>query len=466
MLRIVILLSLWVSLGWGCLSCSYGDIKVLTHLYLNVEKTTLKSLDVEWTLDPMFSQMVLGDYDTNRNGKFDNNERHEVYRSILSMKEEGFFIRPSINGKKITLSDLNRFRVTYRKGLVIYRFTLPLNTPIGKSTHLQIRYDAEAAYNNGIVFHLNDKNLYVTPKADVVAYAKLRQIQNPRTNEQILDITIRPRVVALAPAMGGNTDTAREEGALSESLRTLTEKIHAALVEVKENPSVSTIGAILLFSLLYGILHAAGPGHGKTLVAGYFSATERSYVRAVAIALMIALTHVLSALILSAVLYYLIHTMFSQTMEDVALYTTKLSGIIILLIALYLARQKWLSYRVKAKTVRFSATPIHTPHCGCHSCNTTANSTDLGLILGAGIVPCPGTVIVFLFAISMGMIGLGIASAVIMSLGMGITIALSAAAGTMIRKKSALSGERLLRIIDFVSISIMIAAGCVLILSD
>lgn len=220
-----------------------------------------------------------------------------------------------------------------------------------------------------------------------------------------------------------------------------------------------SIGTILLFSLIYGVVHAAGPGHGKTLVAGYFSANERSYPRALSIALLIAATHVISALLLSIVLYGFIHTMFSQTMQDVALYTTRLSGIIILIITLYLARQKWFYYRPKPQIIRFSVTPQHESRCGCHSCKTTANSTDLGLILGAGIVPCPGTVIVFLFALSMEMFWLGALSAVVMSLGMGLTIALTAAAGTALRKKSRSYGERVLRFVDIGSVVIMFAAG-------
>lgn len=465
MFRIVFLLSTWITLSWGCLACSYGDIKILTHLYLNIEKNTLKSVDVEWTLDPMFSQMVLGDYDTNRNGKFDPKENREVYKAILSMKDVGFFIRPSINGKSLFLQDLNNFTVSYLKGLVIYRFTVPINTPLGKSSTLRIRYDAEAAYNNGIIFHLNDKNVFLLPQGSALATTKLTQIKNPRTNDQILDITLRPRVIALASPLGGSVNSDNEESGLKASLHTLTEKIHGALSEAKENPSFKTIGAILLFSLLYGILHAAGPGHGKSLVAGYFTTNERSYLRAVSIALLIAATHVISALATSYILYQFIHAMFSQTLQDVALYTTKVSGIIILIIALYLARQKWLYYRPKPQVMRFSTTVPHASSCGCHSCKTTADSTDLGLILGAGIVPCPGTVIVFLFAFSMEMVGLGILSAVLMSLGMGLTIALTATVSTAIRRKSASSGEKYLKIIDILGVGVMITAGTILALS-
>lgn len=465
MFKIVFLLSTCFSLSWGCLACSYGDIKILSHLYLNVEKNTLHSVDVEWTLDPMFSQMVLGDYDTNRNGKFDPKESHEVYKAILSMKDVGFFIRPAINGKPLFLKDLRNFTVTYLKGLVIYRFTVPIHTPIGKSSTLRIRYDADAAYNNGIIFHLNNKNVFLIPQGSALVSTKLSQIKNPRTNDQILDITLRPRIVAIASPMGRIANPENGENGFKESLRTLTEKIHGALIEAKEHPSIGTIGAILLFSLLYGILHAAGPGHGKTLVAGYFTTNERSYLRAVSIALLIAATHVISALVTSFILYQFIHTMFSQTLQDVALYTTRISGLIILIIALYLARQKWLHYRPKPQMMRFSITAPHKSSCGCHSCKTTANSTDLGLILGAGIVPCPGTVIVFLFTISLGMTGLGILSAVVMSLGMGLTIALTAAVSTAVRRKSASGGEKYLKIIDIFGVFVMLLAGMFLILA-
>lgn len=464
MLRLLIILSTWFSLSYGCLACSYGDIKVLTHLYLNVENNTLKSVDVEWTLDPMFSQMVLGDFDLNRNGKFENSERYEVYKSIAAMKEMGFFIRPTINNRPIWLKELKNFTVRMEKGLVVYRFNIPLNEPIKQSLHLRIAYDANAAFNNGIIYHLNEKNVFLAPDKSARLATKLTKPKISKGSDSVLDITLRPVTIALASSLGGNTQNT-QVGGFSESLRTLTEKIHGALAEAQEHPNIHTIGAILLFSLLYGILHAAGPGHGKTLVTSYFSTNERSYSRGGLIALLIATTHVISAFAITMILYWFVHAMFSQTISDVSLYTTKTSGAVILLIALYLARQKWNYYRPRPNVITFSTTPPHVSSCGCHSCKTTANSTDLMLILGAGIVPCPGTIVVFLFAISMGMIWLGVLSAVVMSLGMGFTIAITAALGTALRRKSASSGDKYLKIIDFIGVSVMFFAGLFLTLA-
>ncbi len=465
MLKIIFLLSTWISLSWGCLACSYGDIKVLTHLYLNVSNNTLKSVDVEWTLDPMFSQMVMGDFDLNRNGKFENTERYEVYKAIEAMKEMGFFIRPTLNNRKIFLKELKNFTVRQERGLVIYRFSIPTNEPIRQFLYLRIAYDANAAFNNGIIYHLNEKNVFLSPEKSARLTAKLTKPKISKGSDSILDISLRPVTIALASPLGGSANTA-PSGRFSESLRTLTEKIHGALAEAQDHPSFASIGAILLFSLLYGILHAAGPGHGKTLVASYFSTNERSYARGGLVALLIAATHVVSAFTITMILYWFVHTMFSQTIQDVSLYATKASGGIILLIALYLARQKWNYYRPKIKTMRFSVSAPHVSSCGCHSCKTTANSTDLMLILGAGIVPCPGTIVVFLFAISMGMVWLGVLSAIIMSLGMGLTIAITAALGTALRKKSSSYGEKGLKVIDISGVAIMLLAGVFLLMAS
>jgi len=297
MLRFIILLSTWITLSWGCLACSYGDIKVLTHVQLNVSNNTLTSVDIEWTLDPMFSQMVLGDFDLNRNGRFEPSEKYEVYKAIEPMKEMGFFIRPQINNRSIRLKELKNFTVRQEKGLVIYRFNIPMNEPIKQAAHLRIAYDTNAAYNNGIIYHLNAKNVTLNPANSAQLNVKFLSPPNTQRPEGTLDIFIRPRTLALASPLGGNIQNRADRSGFSQSLRTLTEKIHGALVEAQEHPSFQTIGAILLFSLLYGIAHAAGPGHGKTLVATYFSTNDRSYTRGISVALMIAITHVLLSLI-------------------------------------------------------------------------------------------------------------------------------------------------------------------------
>ena len=99
--------------------------------------------------------------------------------------------------------------------------------------------------------------------------------------------------------------------------------------------------------------------------------------------------------------------------------------------------------------------------CGCHACNTT--STDLGVILAAGIVPCPGTVTIFLFTMSLGVYMVGFLSAVFMSLGMSLIIYITAIATIKIRKKSA-ANTKLIKLLEYGSLIFILFLGIILFL--
>ena len=57
---------------------------------------------------------------------------------------------------------------------------------------------------------------------------------------------------------------------LSKILKDLTIDIKDSLNDIDESNSIQAYIWLLLFSFGYGILHAIGPGHGKSLVSSYF----------------------------------------------------------------------------------------------------------------------------------------------------------------------------------------------------
>jgi nickel/cobalt exporter len=186
----------------------------------------------------------------------------------------------------------------------------------------------------------------------------------------------------------------------------LNMEVSSAIRDYSSEGSWYAIGTVLLIAFAYGLIHAAGPGHGKALVGAYFINNRGSYAKALKIGYLIAVIHSLSALILTFSVYFLIEGIFSRTFHDVSHIGMKISSILVIIIGFYLIYEAY-----KDRNMQEQA-------------GTTAKS-DFAVALSAGIVPCPGVMTISLFSISMGFYILGIASAIVMSIGMGLTISLA-----------------------------------------
>ena len=69
------------------------------------------------------------------------------------------------------------------------------------------------------------------------------------------------------------------------------------------NPVVATL-LLAFLSFAYGILHAAGPGHGKAVISSYVLANEQTVRRGIALSFLASLFQALSALLLFAILIF------------------------------------------------------------------------------------------------------------------------------------------------------------------
>ncbi len=205
--------------------------------------------------------------------------------------------------------------------------------------------------------------------------------------------------------------------------------------EIKEENSILSIAIILGISLIYGVVHALGPGHGKALVAGYFLSNNHSYKKAFKMGYMISIIHALSALSVTFFVYYVLTVIFSKTFHDTSIYMTKASGILIILIGIYMFFEH---------------------HNHNENKNKNSNKSDFAIALGAGIVPCPGVMTVVLFSIMMGKVIVGVIAAILMSIGMGFTISLSAILATATRKKG---GDKISNIFPYIGNSMIICLG-------
>jgi nickel/cobalt exporter len=265
----------------------------------------------------------------------------------------------------------------------------------------------------------------------------------------------------------------------SEFYREMSSTIRAAKTDG------SAVWTLMAISFAYGIFHAAGPGHGKTVISSYLVANEESARRGILLSFVSALMQSLIAVLIVGIGAWLLNAT-AKTMcgaehvIEIASYT---------LIAAFGVRLVWTkggsfiqalqsSYSksgpqlapVLAKAVALhhhgdhSHDDHHIHHCHDHAPVQTIVARDdrpghahgklhhhghthdehcghahgpepaqlagpggwrrgFGAVFTVGIRPCSGAILVLVFALAQGLFPAGIAATFVMGLGTAITVA-------------------------------------------
>ncbi len=254
----------------------------------------------------------------------------------------------------------------------------------------------------------------------------------------------------------------------------------------------SALWFLLGLSFLYGVLHAAGPGHGKAVLASYMVANERALKRGIVLSFLAALLQALVAIVLVGLLSLVFHAT-ALGMRSTAAAIEKASYFGIAVLGLLLLWRKGRAFWGAVRAARISgATPAfglvpesapdlafaglssagsgerryrfegasvgpgpngssgtasyfvcdaaheHGPGCGhFHAPDPAALGDDfswresISTVVAAGARPCSGAILVLVFALAQGMFSAGIASTLVMALGTAITTAALAATAVL-----------------------------------
>ena len=195
-------------------------------------------------------------------------------------------------------------------------------------------------------------------------------------------------------------------------------------------------------SFLYGVFHAAGPGHGKVVISSYVLANESQLRRGIALsglsALMQSLVAIGFVLVLAGIL-----NLTSTAMGEAAHWVGVVSYAMVALLGLWLVLRKVFGWGHHHHDHAGHADHDHHhhdhdhdhdhdhhDHAG-HSMHHAVGPGDirgnwreqLGVVLAVGLRPCSGALVVLVFALSQGLLVAGIVSVLLMGLGTAITVA-------------------------------------------
>jgi ABC-type nickel/cobalt efflux system permease component RcnA len=229
----------------------------------------------------------------------------------------------------------------------------------------------------------------------------------------------------------------------------------------------SAVWTLLVISFVYGIFHAAGPGHGKAVISSYLVANQETARRGIVLSFASALMQSLVAVVIVAICAWLLNATAStmcnaEKVIEIASYA---------LIAAFGARLVWtkgggfiraLQVERPVPLPAMAAVAhhhhdhshghdhhqhhhdehdrgqdhhhghhhVHDEHCG-HSHGPVPSELagpggwrrGLGAIFAVGLRPCSGAILVLVFALAQGLFWAGIAATFVMGLGTAITVA-------------------------------------------
>lgn len=235
-------------------------------------------------------------------------------------------------------------------------------------------------------------------------------------------------------------------------------QLHRELVTlvraISREASPALLWSLMLASFLYGVFHAAGPGHGKAVISAYMLASHASIKRGVALSFVCALLQAVMAIALILVLAQVFSLagkamQISRLLEIASFAAVTLMGVWMLT---RLLRGKSScghdhSHDHEDHTYHQCASEhLHSPACH-HKHNhqvhehqaaeqKTAQRSLWAMILAVGIRPCTGAVLVLLFAISTDIFIWGVAATFAMALGTALTVSALAGVSVLVRDGS------------------------------
>jgi nickel/cobalt transporter (NicO) family protein len=223
----------------------------------------------------------------------------------------------------------------------------------------------------------------------------------------------------------------------------------------------SAAWTLLGISFIYGIFHAAGPGHGKAVISSYLVANNETWRRGVVLSFASAIVQALTAIAIVGIAAVLLGAT-AKMMGDTVRVIEEVSYALIILIGLRLLWVKGRSFLHLLRPQQHGHGHAHQPHSrnhghdhGHHHGHAHGHSHDhhhhdeeeasawghahapepselagkhwlrrgLAAIIAVGLRPCSGAIIVLVFALAQGLFWIGVASTFVMGLGTAITVA-------------------------------------------
>lgn len=238
---------------------------------------------------------------------------------------------------------------------------------------------------------------------------------------------------AAAQAAGGQTSGGLWASlfyALQTAQKNFDAEITALMAAFRQNSSAGWW--LIGISFLYGILHAAGPGHGKAVISSYLVANNETLKRGIILAFWSSLLQAATAIILVGLIFAVFTGKQAQQAATRNLEIIGAALIMLLGLRLLIRNSLALLKNRPAHAHSYAHMPVNAAlrqkgkvsQCGCGGHSAAPGSAQpadwrqqAALVFSVGIRPCTGALVVMGFALMNGLFALGAAAVLAMSFG-------------------------------------------------
>jgi len=203
---------------------------------------------------------------------------------------------------------------------------------------------------------------------------------------------------------------------------------------------MSATASLIGVSLLYGVFHAAGPGHGKAVIATYLGTHPVHARRGVLLSVLAALAQGMMAIVLVEIAVTALGVSLRKAQgagmqaETLSFALIALMGVVLIVRSL---RVSWRQWQATRRPALFSGEgrAMRPTQSGCTECSglhgpsraqleqALSWRTSAGIVLAIGVRPCTGAILVLLVGHAAGLRAAAVASVFAMSLGTAATVA-------------------------------------------
>jgi len=219
-------------------------------------------------------------------------------------------------------------------------------------------------------------------------------------------------------------------------------ELSTAMKALKSDGGFTAAWGLILASFLYGVFHAAGPGHGKVVLTTYLLTQETRVRRGIAMAAASAFLQGVVAVVLVYGLIYLVGWLPRETSGAVS-WSERLSYALVAGLGLILALRALRSVYMLVVARREEAAGAACTHDHDHgpTVQQLDRATDLrtsaAVVFSVGLRPCSGAILVLVFAKALGMAWAGVGAVAAISAGTAIAVATLALLATNARNWAA-----------------------------